>query len=154
MCPTVIFELEVESHVASFLIRSDHNRFQLMKASPKQGTWLIRPDPRPQMEISKSILGSCSTGGTIWQWPCACEFHNSVLALLNSFHNSLLIKLIFDYRPPTTSPLPSRSIPATARSASTSRCRTPRPPSSSSPSRSPTRTPTETRSKWTPVSNV
>ena len=50
--------------------------------SPRQDTWLTRPDPRPpDGEYSK--LGSRLISGAIWNWPIAHELHNSVLALLS-----------------------------------------------------------------------
>ena len=45
------------------------------RASPRQGTKVVRLAPRP--------LGTCSTGGAILLWPDGCEFHNSVPAPLN-----------------------------------------------------------------------
>ena len=37
-------------------------------ASPRQGTWMTRPDPWPQIECT---LGSCLRDGAIFHWPCA-----------------------------------------------------------------------------------
>ena len=48
----------------------------------RQGTWLTRQDPRPQEESTVHWV-PVRTGGAILHWPNACEFHNSVPALLS-----------------------------------------------------------------------
>ena len=48
-------------------------------AWPIRGTWLTRPDLRPQVESTLHWV-PVRTGRAILHWPNACEFDNSVPA--------------------------------------------------------------------------